>query len=158
MPEPGAPCNQGERKFPQVGCDQSASWAYVLGSASTNVLELVCKSWFLASIAKPMFSVETGPGGSVWPQKLASAANQGPCYPPSLVPPLPLYPAPPPHSHSPPLALSSEEPAYICCSVAQSCLTLYDPMDCSMLGFPVFHRLPELAQTQVHCIGHLFIK
>ena len=35
-------------------------------------------------------------------------------------------------------------------SVAQSCLTLSDPMDCSMLGFPVHHHLPELAQTHVH--------
>ena len=26
-----------------------------------------------------------------------------------------------------------------CCSVAQSCLTLCDPMDCSMPGFPVLH-------------------
>ena len=25
------------------------------------------------------------------------------------------------------------------CSVAKSCLTLCDPMDCSMLGFPVLH-------------------
>ena len=37
-----------------------------------------------------------------------------------------------------------------CCSVAQSCPTLYDPMDCSMPGFPVHHQLPEFAQTQVH--------
>ena len=37
-----------------------------------------------------------------------------------------------------------------CCSVAQSCLTLCDPMDCSMPGFPVLHHLPELAQTHVH--------
>ena len=29
------------------------------------------------------------------------------------------------------------------CSVAQSCLTLGDPMDCSMFGFPVFHHLLE---------------
>ena len=35
-------------------------------------------------------------------------------------------------------------------SVAQSCLTLCDPMDCSMLGFLVYHQLPELAQTHVH--------
>ena len=56
----------------------------MLGSTSSDVLELVCKSWFLASIAKHMFSVETDPGRSVWPQKLASATNQGPCYPPSL--------------------------------------------------------------------------
>ena len=31
-------------------------------------------------------------------------------------------------------------------SVAQSCLTLCDFMDCSMPGFPVHHQLPELAQ------------
>ena len=36
------------------------------------------------------------------------------------------------------------------CSVAQSCLTLCDPMDCSMPDFPVLHHLPELAQTYVH--------
>ena len=29
-------------------------------------------------------------------------------------------------------------------SVSQSCLTLCDPMDCSMPGFPVHHQLPEL--------------
>ena len=33
------------------------------------------------------------------------------------------------------------------CSVAQSCPTLCDPMDCSMPGFPVLHHLPEFAQT-----------
>ena len=32
-------------------------------------------------------------------------------------------------------------------SVAQLCRTLCDHMDCSMLGFPVHHQLPELAQT-----------
>ena len=36
-----------------------------------------------------------------------------------------------------------------CCSIAKSCLTLYDPMDCSMPGFPVLHHLPEFAQTHV---------
>ena len=35
-------------------------------------------------------------------------------------------------------------------SVAQSCPTLCDPMDCSMPGFPVHHQLPKLAQTHVH--------
>ena len=34
-------------------------------------------------------------------------------------------------------------------SVTQSCLTLCNPMDCSMPGLPV-HQLPELAQTHVH--------
>ena len=38
-------------------------------------------------------------------------------------------------------------------SVAQSCPTLCDPMDCSMPGFPVHHQLPELAQTHVHRVG-----
>ena len=39
------------------------------------------------------------------------------------------------------------------CSVAQLCLTLCDPMDCSTPGFPVHHQLPELAQTQVHQVS-----
>ena len=37
-----------------------------------------------------------------------------------------------------------------CCSVAQSCPTLCDLMDCSTPGFPVYHNLPELAQTHIH--------
>ena len=38
-------------------------------------------------------------------------------------------------------------------SVAQSCLTLCNPMDCSMPGYPVHHQLPKLAQTHVHRVG-----
>ena len=38
-------------------------------------------------------------------------------------------------------------------SVAQSCLTLCDPMDCSTLGFPVHHQLLEFTQTHVHRAG-----
>ena len=38
-------------------------------------------------------------------------------------------------------------------SVAQSCLTLCDPMDCSTPSFPVHHQLLELAQTHVHRVG-----
>ena len=38
-------------------------------------------------------------------------------------------------------------------SVAQSCPTLCDPMDCSTPGFPVHHQLTEPAQTHVHWIG-----
>ena len=34
--------------------------------------------------------------------------------------------------------------------VAQSCLNLSNPMDCSIPRFPVFHHCPELAQTHVH--------
>ena len=40
-----------------------------------------------------------------------------------------------------------------CCSVAQLCLTLGDPMDCSTAGFPVLRCLPEFAQTCVHWVG-----
>ena len=38
-------------------------------------------------------------------------------------------------------------------SVTQSCLTLCDPVDCSMPGFPVHHQLPKLVQTHVHQVG-----
>ena len=38
-------------------------------------------------------------------------------------------------------------------SVAQSCLTLSDHMDCSMPGLPIHHQLPELAQTHVHQVS-----
>ena len=39
-------------------------------------------------------------------------------------------------------------------SVAQSCLTLCDPVDCSAPGLPVLHQLPELAQTHVHGVSN----
>ena len=38
-------------------------------------------------------------------------------------------------------------------SVAQSCLTLCDPMNCSMAGLPVHHQLLEFTQTHVHRVG-----
>ena len=37
--------------------------------------------------------------------------------------------------------------------VTQLCLTLCDPMDCSMPGLPVHHLLPEFTQTHVHWVG-----
>ena len=40
-----------------------------------------------------------------------------------------------------------------CCSVAKSCQTLCDPMDCRMPAFPVLHYLPEFAEIHVHWIG-----
>ena len=33
------------------------------------------------------------------------------------------------------------------------CPTLFNPMDCSMPGFPVHHQLPELAQTHVYQVS-----
>ena len=38
-------------------------------------------------------------------------------------------------------------------SVAQSCLTVFDPMNCSTPGFPVLHHLPECTQTHVHRVS-----
>ena len=38
-------------------------------------------------------------------------------------------------------------------SVTQSCLTLCDPMNCSMPGLPVHHQLLEFTQTHVHWVG-----
>ena len=41
----------------------------------------------------------------------------------------------------------------ICCSVAKSCLSLWDPMNCSTPGSPVLQYLLEFAQTHVHRVG-----
>ena len=42
----------------------------------------------------------------------------------------------------------------VCCfSVAESCLTLCDPMDWNTPAFPVHNRLPELAQPHVHQVS-----
>ena len=38
-------------------------------------------------------------------------------------------------------------------SVAQSCPTLCNPLDCSTPVFPVHHQLPELVQTPIHRAG-----
>ena len=37
--------------------------------------------------------------------------------------------------------------------LTQSCLTLCDPMNCSMPGLPVHHQLLEFTQTCVHWVG-----
>ena len=39
------------------------------------------------------------------------------------------------------------------CSVTKSCPPLYNPKDCSTLGFPALHYLPEFAETHVHWVG-----
>ena len=38
-------------------------------------------------------------------------------------------------------------------SVAQSCLTLCDPIDCSTPGLPVHHQLPEFTQTHARGVS-----
>ena len=46
-------------------------------------------------------------------------------------------------------------PALLRCSVAQSCLTLWDPIDGSTPGLPGHHHhhLPEFTQTHIHQVG-----
>ena len=38
-------------------------------------------------------------------------------------------------------------------SVAQSCPTVCDPMNCSTPGLPVHHQLPEFTQTHIHRVS-----
>ena len=38
-------------------------------------------------------------------------------------------------------------------SVAQSCLTLHHPMECSIPGFSVHHQLLELTEAHVHKVS-----
>ena len=38
-------------------------------------------------------------------------------------------------------------------SVAQSCLILCNPTDCSTSGFPVHRQLPDLAEIHVYRVG-----
>ena len=45
---------------------------------------------------------------------------------------------------------SSEHQEVQFSSVTQSCPTLCDPMDCTILGHPFDHQLPDYTQTNVH--------
>ena len=42
---------------------------------------------------------------------------------------------------------------FIFSSVAQLCLTLCDPMNCSTPGLPVHHQVPEFTQIHVHRVS-----
>ena len=45
-------------------------------------------------------------------------------------------------------------------SVAQSCPTLWDPMNCSTPGLPVHHQLPEFTETSIESVipsSHLIL-
>ena len=42
---------------------------------------------------------------------------------------------------------------YCCSSFTKSCLTLWNPMNCSMPVFLVLHYLPEFAQTLVYWVS-----
>ena len=41
----------------------------------------------------------------------------------------------------------------ICCSSTQLCPTLCDSTDCSMLGCPVLHYIPEFSQIRIHWVS-----
>ena len=62
----------------------------------------------------------------------------------AFLPQIPIYPSiathPPRHSYN----------SVQFSSVAQSCPTLCNPMDCSTPGLPVHHQLLEFTQTHVH--------
>ena len=47
----------------------------------------------------------------------------------------------------------SAQPSVQFSSVAQSCLTLYDPMNHSTPDLPVYHQISEFTQTHVHQVG-----
>ena len=51
------------------------------------------------------------------------------------------------------ISTTSDMHIWCYCSVAQSCLALCDPMDCSTPGFPVLHHLLEFAPFHVHWIN-----
>ena len=55
------------------------------------------------------------------------------------------------------ILLSEKEPVWKGCVLlllfSRSVVSLCDPMDCSMPGFPVLHYLPEVAQTHVHRVS-----
>ena len=42
---------------------------------------------------------------------------------------------------------------FYCCSVAKLCPALCNPVNCSMLGFPVLHYLLEFARNHVHWVS-----
>ena len=64
----------------------------------------------------------------------------------------PLCPSPTPRVHQThvPLCITPTDQIR---SVAQSCPTLWDPMNRSTPGLPVHHQLPEFTRTHVHRVG-----
>ena len=51
------------------------------------------------------------------------------------------------------LSVPDQSTFFCCCSVAQSCPSVYDPMKHSLPGFPILHCLPEFAQTHVRWVS-----
>ena len=72
------------------------------------------------------------------------------------LPPFPIYPSRSSQHRAGLPVLYSSFPLALCFTyhlVAKWCVTLCDPMNCSMPGFPVFHYFPEFAQTHVHWVS-----
>ena len=46
-----------------------------------------------------------------------------------------------------------ERKTIYCCSVSKPCLTVWDPVGCSLPGSSVLHYLLEFAQNHVHWVG-----
>ena len=59
---------------------------------------------------------------------------------------------PPPPNLFPQFSFTPSTLVYFLSSVAQSCLILCNPMDCSTPGLPVHHQFLELTQTHVHWV------
>ena len=63
----------------------------------------------------------------------------------------------PPHKYSSPNKVTTDginsKQLYHCCSVAKSSPIICDPMDCSILGFPILHYLPGFSQTHIHWVS-----
>ena len=56
------------------------------------------------------------------------------------------------HAERPPVEAGFSSVQFSC-SVAQSCVTLCNPMNCSMPGLLVHHQLPEFTQTHIHRVS-----
>ena len=52
------------------------------------------------------------------------------------------------------ISIQLTEFLYCCCSVAKSCPTLCNPVDCSTPGSSVLHYLLEFAQIHIHWLDH----
>ena len=98
----------------------------------------------------PFLSPEDLPNPGIEPAPLATPALPGRCF----ITESPVKPIPSETSTfnqpKPILFPISKSLLFFCGSVVQSCLTLYNPMDCSTPGFLVLPHLPELAQTHVY--------
>ena len=70
-----------------------------------------------------------------------------PCPPPGDLPDPGMEP------RSPALQAGSLPPSDQIRSVAQSCLTLCNPMNLGTPGLPVHHQLPEFTETHVHRVS-----